>query len=144
MNSVLAGARKICIDANVVIYFVEGSVAFQDMAEQVFAFADENSIPLLASEIAVAECLYGAHRLERPELAEKYQWIFRESDMIRLIPVEIEICEAAARIGAQNRLKLVDAIHLATAATAGCDVFVTNDKGIKSTGALQVIQLSGL
>jgi predicted nucleic acid-binding protein len=141
MNSVLAGAKKIYIDANVVIYFVEGNATFQGMAERVFAYVDEKAIPLITSEIALAECLYGAHRLERYELVGKYQWIFYKSNMIHLVPVGIGICETAAKLGAQNRLKLIDALHFATALGMGCDIFVTNDKGIKSINSLRVVQL---
>lgn len=142
MSNPLIGSRKIYIDANVLIYLVEGSAAFQEKAERVFAYANENRIPILSSEILVAECLYGAHRLGRPELAEKYRWIFRESEMIHLVPIDIGIHEAAAIVGSQNRLKLIDAIHFATAIDINCDAFVTNDKGIRPTDSLRVVPLS--
>lgn len=144
MNNDLAGARKIYIDANIIIYFVEGNVAFQDKVMSVFEYADKNDIPLMTSEISVAECLYGAHRFDREELTEKYEWIFRDSDMIHLVPVELGICEAAAKIGARNRFKLIDAIHFASAIGVECDVFITNDKGIKSADSLRVMQISDL
>lgn len=144
MNKALAGARKIYIDANVLIYFVEGCPEFQDRAERVLEYAAENGIPVMTSEIAVAECLYGAHRPGRDGLAEKYGWLFRGADLIHLVPVSLGTCVDAARIGARNRLKLIDALHVASALDVGCDVFVTNDKGIRSPGGFRVVQLSSL
>jgi predicted nucleic acid-binding protein len=41
-------------------------------------------------------------------------------------------------------MKIIDAVHLATALKAACRYFVTNDKAMRSTGALSVVQLSSL
>jgi hypothetical protein len=40
--------------------------------------------------------------------------------------------EEAARLRAPTKLKLPDAIHLATATLNGCDCFLTNDDSFKS------------
>lgn len=46
---------------------------------------------------------------------------------IDLIPVDSEIAEFAASLGARHRLKAADAVHLATAVTVGADRFITNN-----------------
>ena len=40
--------------------------------------------------------------------------------------------ERVLEIGAELRLKLVDAIHVATAEALGCRTFLTNDRGIRA------------
>lgn len=144
MNKLLTSARKIYIDANVLIYFVEGNPEFQDRAARVLEYAATHAIPIITSDITVAECLYGAYRLGLGGLAEKYEWFFREGDVIDLIPVGRGICKSAAEIGVRHRLKLIDAVHVASALDADCDVLVTNDKGIRPEAGLPVLQLSAL
>jgi predicted nucleic acid-binding protein len=41
-------------------------------------------------------------------------------------------------------MKLVDAIHFSAALERGCDVFVTNDSRIRSSGGLEVVLLESL
>jgi predicted nucleic acid-binding protein len=43
---------------------------------------------------------------------------------------------------AKNRLKFIDALHVATAEDAQCRYLLTNDAGIKSTENMEVILLS--
>ena len=141
MNRDIAQARKIYVDANIIIYFLEGDVERQEKTAELFQYAEENGIALMTSEIAVAECLYGAHKSAKPLAAEDYLELFHEVGMFLLIPVEREISERAAKIGAENGLKLIDAIHVTSALNVGCPVFVTNDRGIRSAEGLIVVQL---
>ncbi len=46
------------------------------------------------------------------------------------------IIKSAAEIGGALRLKLADAIHLASAMAAGCEVFITNDKNIAASNEI--------
>lgn len=50
----------------------------------------------------------------------------------------------AAKLVARKRLKFIDALHVATALTAGCPFFMTNDTGIRSSDSLEVVQLGEL
>ena len=50
----------------------------------------------------------------------------------------------AGRITATTTLKLPDAIHLATAQSAGCDTLVTNDPDFRNAADMRVVMLSGL
>lgn len=141
MNRDIQHAGKIYVDANIIIYFLEGDEARQDTAAGLFRCAEENGIPLMTSEIAVAECLYGAYKAEKPDLAEDYRELFHEIGLFHLIPVEREITERAAKIGAANGLKLIDAIHVTSALDVGCTVFVTNDRRVTAVDGLKVVQL---
>ena len=142
MNRTIESARKIYIDANVIIYFLEGSAVFRDRAIELFKYVDAHDIPVLTSEISIAECLYGAYRRGNEAIAEKYRELFHdEIGMFRLIPIERDICELAAKLGAEQKFKLIDALHVASALAVGCDVFVTNDRAIKPAAHLKVVQI---
>ncbi len=141
MNSIIAAARKIYVDSNVIIYFIDGDETSQRLAARLFEYAEKRDIELVTSEIAVAECLYGAHKLGRGNSVARFGSLFEDMGLFRLVPVEFDILKEAARFGAAHGMKLIDAIHAATAIEDGCDVLVTNDRGIKSTEALRVVQL---
>lgn len=144
MNKDFESAQRIYVDANIIIYFMEGDDERQGKVTALFEYAEINDIAVITSEIARAECLYGVYRAGKEALTKAYNRLFNEAGLFQFVPVELEICEAAAMIGAQNRLKLIDAIHFASAIGVKCDVFVTNDKGIKSEKNLRVVQLSDL
>ena len=141
MNSAIATARKIYVDSNVIIYYIEGEEESQRLAERLFDHAEARSIELVTSEIAIGECLYGAYKRGRSDSVEKFESLFEDVGLFRLVPVEAETLKQAAKLGAAHGMKLIDAIHAATAIEAECGVFVTNDRGIKSTEALRVVQL---
>ena len=131
----------IYVDANVLIYFIEGSQIFEKAARALFSCVAERDLLMRTSEITVAECLYGTHRLRREVLAQQYQQLFFEIGAVDLIAVDLDILEHAALIGADQRLKLVDAIHLASAVVSGCRTFVTNDKRFRPLNGIEIVQL---
>ena len=54
------------------------------------------------------------------------------------------LAEAAHLRASRPTLHLIDAIHLATAVQAGCTVFVTNDKRLKTYAPLPVLLVAEL
>lgn len=144
MNSAIVAARKIYVDSNIIIYFIDGDETSQRLAGRLFEYAEERGVELVTSEIAVGECLYGAHKLGRSDSVARFESLFEDMGLFRLVPVELDILEAAARFGPAHGMKLIDAIHATSAIADGCDAFVTNDRGIKPTEALRVVQLTDL
>lgn len=137
----IARAKRIYLDSNICIYFVEGTPDRQSASRRVFELAEQANVPLITSELALAECLFGAYKQGNEALASHYRDILQDSAAITLIPIDTALLDLAAQIGPQSGLKLVDAIHAATALGTGCDVFVTNDVRIRSLKDLEVVQL---
>jgi predicted nucleic acid-binding protein len=127
------------VDANIFIYFIEGSPAFEEPARRFFKLANERRVSLSTSELTIAECLHGAHRLQNKSLAQAYLRLFDDAKMIRLVQVDRSILESAASVGAATRTKLIDAVHIASALSVGCDVFVTNDRSIRAPERLKIL-----
>ena len=59
-----------------------------------------------------------------------------------MVPITRALLIEAARLRASSRLKLPDAIHLATALQYECPVFLTNDTRIRPLPGLDVLYLS--
>jgi predicted nucleic acid-binding protein len=59
------------------------------------------------------------------------------------LPVTADVLESMARLrAALPAMRTPDAIHIATAQLAKCDVFLTNDRRLRTTTPLQVLLLS--
>ena len=141
---VIARAANVYFDSNAIIYFVERDDDLRRKIDGAFQVIEENKIPMTTSEIAIAECLHGAHKLKSAALAADYQTLFDDIKAFNLVPVTRGILESAARLAPENGMKLVDAIHYAAAIAAGCDLLLTNDRKFRSGHGVTVIQISGL
>lgn len=144
MNERISSAASIYLDANALIYFIERSDDLQAKVGGVIAHAVENNIPLFVSEIGIAECLYGTYKNGRESLTSEYQELFYEIALFQILPTDGPKLIAAAKIGAEKRLKLVDAVHFHSAIDAGCDLFLTNDTRFSSSHDVEVIGLTDL
>lgn len=142
MNSALAAARKVYVDSNVIIYYVDGDEPTQRLAERFFEFAAERGLELVTSDVTAGECLFGAYKRSRPGSIERFEGLFEKEGPFRLVPATLGTLKEAARFGPPHGMKLLDAVHTVSAIEAGCDVFVTNDQGIRSAGAIRVVQLA--
>ncbi len=79
------------------------------------------------------------------DLIIKYRDILSDSDNLFLADVDKEIAMEAARLRAVHKLKIPDAIQLATGLINGADAFITNDDSFKTVGGrIEVIVLHEL
>ena len=60
------------------------------------------------------------------------------------MPVNAEVAGYAADLRAQYELRTPDALQIAAAKTANCQVFLTNDKALKRVEAVRVLVLNEL
>jgi predicted nucleic acid-binding protein len=142
MSRSLKGIASLYLDANILIYLVEGNAELGALVLAAFREIEARNVTLYTSEITLTECLNGAYKVDLEELAQKYLELLGSTEFITLFPVQSDVCIEAARLGAAHRLKTVDAIHLATATLAGCQALLSTDDGFRSTEAVQAIRLS--
>ncbi|MGB8816971.1 MAG: type II toxin-antitoxin system VapC family toxin [Rhizobiaceae bacterium] len=140
----IAQARQLYVDANLIMYFFERQDAFHDKVRDILDHAVLAGQSIVVSEIGIAECMYGAFRLQSEALEKKYREFFYDLPLINIVPVDGEKLITAAALGASKGLKLVDAVHFAAAVKTGCDVFVTNDRRFQSSHSVTVVQLSDI
>ena len=57
----------------------------------------------------------------------------------QVVPLDAEIAESAARIRASHRLKLADAVQVASALAVDADALVTHDRDFSSVPSVRVI-----
>ena len=136
----LAG-RKTYLDSNVWIYAFEAEALFGRELQLMFEALGDGTLNAAASELVIAEILVGPFREGKLNQAETYQRFIQPRSHLDVLPVTRAVLLEAARLRATSALKLPDAIHVATARTADCEVFLTNGGRIKSIPDLEVIPL---
>ncbi|WP_295844650.1 PIN domain-containing protein, partial [Tardiphaga sp.] len=81
----------------------------------------------VTSELTIAEALAKSIALDGAVLIERYRELF-EASSVEMLPIDRSVLNFAAQIQGRSRLKLADAIHVASARLAKCDHFLTQDE----------------
>lgn len=133
--------KKVYFDTNVLIYLIENHQDYHDKIVSLIAELDDLSCTVITSELTLAECLVKPFAENDKQSQEVYKASVKNSDFMKVKPVTRKILIEAARLRSVVKNKLPDSIHIATALESGCDVFVGNDKKIKTSDDLRLIIL---
>jgi predicted nucleic acid-binding protein len=135
-------ALPIYLDTNVWIYAIEGYSSYAKLLQEVFTQIDQGELVAVTSELTIAEVLVKPFQEDNLQVVQAYQSILQRSEKVKVIPINREILESAAKLRATTKLKLPDAIHLATAINQGAKTFITNDSGFKPMANIRIFQLA--
>ena len=136
--------QKIYLDANLFIYALEAAEPWVAVTRQLFEDLDAGVCSAVTSELSLAECLVKPFQLKRSDLAETYLRLLQSRPELQVVPVTRGILTAAAKLRADSRMKLPDAIHAVTGILADCTLLLTNDDRFGSPPGLQVVPLEKL
>ena len=115
------------LDAGVLIGFLDAEDVHHRSARSAIAEAVDRADNLEMAASALAECLVGPAR--RGDEAVDLVRDLRKRLPIAIVPLDVDIATAAARLRARHRsLRLPDALVIATAAVGGADQLVTTDR----------------
>ena len=134
---------SVYIDANAIIYSVERIEPYRELLAPMWQEARAGRFALASNELVVLETLIKPLREGNARLEMLFRSIFAAAEM-DLIPATLAIWEDAARIRAATGLKTSDALHAATALSAGCTLFVTNDTDFRRVEGLPIVVLDDL
>ena len=136
--------QKVYLDANIFIYAIEGFENYKPILLRLLEMIDSGKINAITSELTLSECLVKPYKYNKIDIANVYERFIQSSSTLNVKGIFRDILIDAAKIRAKGvALKLPDAIHLATAISEQCKIFLTNDKGIKSTD-IQVVFLDSI
>lgn len=122
--------RHAYLDSNVFIAHREAGGATGTALLGLFALLEQGVILASTSELALAEVLVQPLAARDFSRIADYRALLEPGGVVAIISVSRKVLEAAAALAAETRMALPDCIHLATAMQAGCDVFVSNDRGL--------------
>jgi len=112
-------------DTNLFIYLLEDSGPLFERVVNLRRSMLRRRDELVTSTISLGEVLVHPTRNNRPDIASAYEQEITQG--ARLIPFDIEAARIFAEIRCDKTIKAPDAIQLACAAQARCDLFITND-----------------
>ncbi|HVC47594.1 MAG TPA: PIN domain-containing protein [Terracidiphilus sp.] len=118
---------RIYWDTMLVIYLLEGHAGFRSRAEQLLVRARRRGDALFTSHLALGEVMAGAAKSPDPAKTRIVQETLKEMGFSYL-PFDEGAVVPFSRLRAREKLKIADSIHLACAASAGIDLFLTGDK----------------
>ena len=116
-------------DTMLFIYWLEDHPQFAKRVDAIHSRMEQRRDQLITGAFTFGEVLAGAYRKGTPQLAEESRRLLR-SVVAEVVPFTIETADRYARIRATPGITPADAIHLASAAEAGTDLFLTNDKNL--------------
>jgi predicted nucleic acid-binding protein len=116
------------LDAGVVIGFLDGADPHHERARAALGDAGQRGDSLLLPVSAFAECLVGPARRGDAAITAVREFVARLP--ITIVPLDAAIAEAAARLRARHggRLRLPDALVVATALVLDADRLLTTDR----------------
>lgn len=116
---------RIFWDSMLIIYLLEGNPTYSKRVEHLLQRSYERGDSLFTSYLAIGEVMAGA--VNSPEKANKIKRTMEEMGF-GYLPFDAGAVMPFSRLRAKNKLKVADSIHLASAASAGIDLFLTGDK----------------
>lgn len=129
------------VDTSPVIYTVEENQIYSSLLQPLWLKFQTNEIAIISSELILMETLVVPLRSANNDVIAEYERLLLSSEM-RLVPISQAVLRQAATLRATTNLKTPDAIHAATAITANCTQFITNDRGFRNVSGLPVVVLS--
>jgi predicted nucleic acid-binding protein len=118
---------RIFFDTNLFIYFVEGGGERTVRVRQIVQRISDRRDELLTSTMTLGEVLVKPTSLGDVAWADRYEKLLG-SPGVSLIPFDRSCARVYAQLRQDKLLKAPDAIQLACAASAKCDLFITNDE----------------
>jgi uncharacterized protein len=117
---------RIYWDTMLFIYWLESHPVHGRRVRHILTRMEERQDQLCTSAFTVGEVLVGPYKVRAPNTTKKICEVF-ESGLVEVLPYTLKTADLYAQIRSGHGVSSPDAIHLACAAQAGVDVFLTND-----------------
>lgn len=124
----LADHAVIGLDTNVFIYHLEAHPRYQSLTQELLAGVQAGRWTAVTSTVTMMELTVRPWQLGRPAVAREYEVLLVHFPHLALADVTRDVARRAAQLRARYRLRLADALQVATALVHRATAFVTNDR----------------
>lgn len=136
--------ERVFIDTSPYIYLLERNETYAGKVEQFFTYCIENQKQIVTSAVTVEEFSVGPYRNNDEVLVDDFKAFLMDTDTA-MMSIDDRIADDGARIRAKFAgFKGMDALQLACAKSAKCDLFLTNDKQLRQYVDVKVITVEEL
>src|SRR5260370_41371462 len=126
----------IVLDSAPIIYFLEDHPKYRPRFEPIFESHAAGNVRFAVTTMTIAEVLTGPLGAGEEMLARRYRSIL---ESWQVIDMDADIAESAARVRGLFRLKLADAVQVASAIAINADALVTHDRDFSNVTGLSGI-----
>ena len=135
--------RRVYFDTSPIIYFINKVEGYFAACLPLFQGVENQDFQSFSSELCLAELLVKPLRENNHIQARNIKSLF-DDGFFHLLAHDRRVFELAASIRATQNLKMVDAVHAATAIQHDCQFIITGDKEIaKNLRGIAVVDLNG-
>ena len=117
---------RIYWDTMLFIYLLENHPTFSPRVKNLISRSHRRGDALFTSYLALGEIMAGVEKSGKPEAAIRVREAINEMGF-KYLPFEERAVAPFSNLRAHSKLKAPDAIHLACAASAGIDLYLTGD-----------------
>lgn len=142
--SALLKGKRVYLDTNVFIYIFEDYPEYQSIVQTLLEAIATGEIIAVSSDLALGELLVAPFKKQQEIAAQHYIQALNDPDFVKLVSSNQAAHIEAARVRALTGMKYPDALHVAIASLSNCDIFLTNDQGVKVIGDLQHVLLADI
>jgi predicted nucleic acid-binding protein len=135
-SEALPRGALVLVDSAPIIYLLEYHPKFAPRFRPVFERQAAGEITFAVTTIAMAEVLAGPLSIGQEVLAKRYRGVMESWQVVDLTA---DIAESAARIRGSVKLKLADAVQVASALAIGADALLTHDRDFRGVKSLRVM-----
>lgn len=128
---------RIYWDSMLFIYWIESHPAYAPRVDFIFQSMQDRGDALCASYLSLGEVLVGPLKGNRADIGMKVEQFF-DSGLVQMLPFDRGAAAKFASLRATAKVTPADAMHLACAAAAGVDLFLTHD------GRLPKLRVQGI
>jgi predicted nucleic acid-binding protein len=124
------------VDAAPIIYVLEANPTYAQRFQPLFEKQAAGEFAFAVATTTIAEVLTGPLGAGEEALAKRYRAVMESWQVVELTA---DIAESAARLRASLKLKLADAVQLASAIAINADALVTHDRAFSKIKAMKIL-----
>jgi predicted nucleic acid-binding protein len=144
LDDAFTAVSRLAFDTAPISYFVEAHPRYDALVTAIFERVARGEVEGVTSVISLTEVLVHPVQQGNQALSDSYTDLLLHSEHFQTVPIEAAAARRAAELRAKYQLRTPDALQLASALTAGCDAFLTNDVKLLRVTELRVVVLDQL
>ena len=133
--------KRVYFDANIFIYHLEGEPTYAPLIANALQALTLGEFTAMTSHLTLTEILPPLVRNGQTNVIQQSIEFISSTGLFTLHPADEKVCIQAGYLRGTVGMKSPDAIHVASAALHGAEVFLTNDRGIRVPKTMRALIL---